>query len=92
MTDKVERGVQAQYLLENALLKEIVNELDEHYHAAWHEAKTVEAREDCHRYVTLLKRLTTDIQSIALTGKLEAARLRELEGTKRNIWQTLTDN
>ena len=93
MTDKIERGIAAQHLIDNALLKEIVNELDETYHAAWHAATTVEAREDCHRYVTLLKRLTTDIQIIAQTGKLEAKRIRELEGKQpRTIWQNLTDN
>lgn len=87
--DKVERGHQADALLQNALLKQALNELDEFYCAAWRAAKTVEAREDAHRYVTLLTKLVADIQSISTTGKMETARQKELEG-KRGIlaWPT----
>jgi len=86
--DKVERGIQAKFLLENPLLKEVLNTLDETYHASWHAATTVEAREDLHRYVTLIGKFTADLQSIATTGALERKRLDELEGKQRyNSWQ-----
>lgn len=78
--DKVQRGIAAQHLLQNELLQEILNELDGTYHAKWRIAKTVEAREDLHRYVMVLERLTADIRTIATTGKLEEERLKVLEG------------
>lgn len=57
-----------------------MSELDGLYHASWRNARTVEAREDLHRYVTVRDRIITDIKSIALTGKLEEKRLEELQG------------
>lgn len=78
--NKVERGIAAKLLLENELLKEILNGLDETYHAKWHTAATVEAREDLHRYVRVLEQLTADIRTIATTGKLEEQRLAILDG------------
>ncbi len=82
--DKIARGYQADQLLQNALLKECLNGLDEYYCAVWRKSKSLEAREDAHRYVTLLTKLVQDLQSISTTGKLEDARLKELEG-KRGI-------
>lgn len=78
--DKVQRGINAEHLLKNELLLEILNDLDGAYHAKWRTAKTVEAREDLFRYVMVLERLTADIRTIATTGKLEEKRLEELEG------------
>ena len=78
--DKIERGRAAKHLLENELLKEILSELDGLYHAKWRAAKTVEAREDLHRYVTVRDQIVKDISAIAMTGKLEEKRLEELEG------------
>ncbi len=78
--DKIQRGIAAKHLLDNELLKEILNELDGTYHAAWRNAKTVEAREDCHRFVKLLERLTANIRTIAITGKLAEEDLKLAEG------------
>lgn len=83
--DKLERGHQAKALLENQLLRESLNTLDEYYTAAWRSAKTLDAREDCYRYVKLVERLITDLQSIVNTGAIERARLDELEGKKKGI-------
>lgn len=78
--DKVERGISARHLLENELFKEVMLELDGVYHAAWRNAKTVEAREDLHRYVTVRDQIIKDIQTIVTTGKLEEQRLEQLAG------------
>lgn len=78
--NKVERGLAAKHLLESELLKEVLNTLDGTYHAKWRIAQTVEAREDLHRYVMVTERLTADLQTIAMTGKIEEKRLEELEG------------
>ena len=72
-------------LLQNALLKELLNELDGEYHALWRSAKTVEAREDLHRYVKVLERITSDLQSIANSGKLEQRRQNELTGDRGTV-------
>lgn len=87
MTDKLQRGISAQTLLENEIFRETMNTLDGFYTAAWRDAKTLEAREDCYRYVKLIERLIADIQSVATTGKIEQARQNELEG-KRKSWLT----
>jgi len=83
--DKIQRGISAQALLENELLKECFATLGDTYTQSWFDGKTVEAREDCHRYVTLLAKLKQDIQSIATSGKLEQARLKELEGRNKGL-------
>lgn len=86
--DKAERGHHAEVLLANPLLAEVLRDLDGIYHAQWRDAKTVEAREDLHRYVKVVERFTSDLMTIAQTGKLERARLQELEGGKRGIWDS----
>jgi hypothetical protein len=88
--DKVERGRAAEALLENPLLREVLNALGAYYTAAWRSAATPEAREDCHRYVRLTEKLIGDIASIANTGMLERARIKELErGKKGLLWPTI---
>lgn len=57
-----------------------MSDLDGLYHAKWRVAQTIEAREDLHRYVTVRDQIVKDIQSIAMTGKLEEQRLLQLEG------------
>lgn len=57
-----------------------MSELDGLYHAKWRTATTVQAREDLHRFVTVRDQIIKDIQTIAMTGKLEEKRLEELEG------------
>lgn len=89
---KAERGAIAEHLLANELLKEVLSELDGHYHRAWRDARTVEAREDLFRYVKALERFVTDLKEIALTGQIEQKRLKELEGKKRNPWAILTES
>lgn len=85
MTDKINRGVQAHALLENELFKEVLNTLDGVYTKAWREAKTPEAREDCHRYVKLCEKIIIDIQSVANTGVIEQARQQELQRGKKGF-------
>lgn len=83
--DKIQRGLQADGLLENPLFREVMNTLDDVYTASWREARTVEAREDCYRYVKLTEKLIADIQSVATTGKIEQARVHELERGKKGL-------
>lgn len=85
----IQRGIQADALLQNELFRDVLNQLDGLYTAAWREAKTPEAREDCFRYVKLVERLVQDITTISTTGKLAQARIRELERGKRGMtWPT----
>ena len=83
--DKIQRGLQADTLLENTLFREVMNTLDEVYTATWRVAQTPEAREDCYRYVKLVEKLIVDIQSVANTGKIEQARVQELERGKKGF-------
>lgn len=84
--EAIERGLTANHLLENSLFREVMDSLDAQYHALWREAKTIEAREDCHRYVTLIGKMLSDIQSIATTGKLTQQRVDEISGKEKNKW------
>ncbi len=82
----VERGRAAGHLLENEIFREVMNGLDAQYHAAWRDAKTIEAREDCHRYVCLVEKFIADITAISTNGKFAANRIRELTATKERIF------
>lgn len=83
---KTERGIAARTILDSALFQQTLGALENEYVAAWRTAKTVEAREDCHRYVVLIEKLKADLTSIATTGDLERRRLDELEGKERKIF------
>lgn len=88
---EIQRGVQADALLANDLFREVMNKLDEEYTAAWRAASSVEVREDCHRYTRLIEKLIADIQSVANTGKIAQARVKELQTGKRGFeWPKIT--
>lgn len=80
---QIQQGIQADHLLQNETFRAALNRLDEYYTAAWRAAETVEAREDCFRFVRLVERLVQDIQSVSTTGKLAQQRIRELERGKK---------
>lgn len=79
------RGRAAEALLRDELLAEIFDALDEHYVQAWRSAKSVDVREDAHRYVTIIDKVISDLQSVALTGELDRKRKAELETGKRPL-------
>lgn len=89
MTDKIERGLQAQHILEHPLFNELLAELETSYIDVWKKADTVEAREDAHRYVVLLASLKHDFQSVATTGRLTAQREALLEGRSTTVFAPL---
>lgn len=80
--DRSKRGDVARRILEDDLFKEAAIELDRIYVNVWRNAKTIEAREDAHRYMVLLNRMLTHFKSIATTGEIEKRALKELEGKK----------
>ncbi len=57
----------------------MLGKLEQRYIEAWRASSTVEAREDAHKYVRLLEWFKYDLQSVATTGDIEAARLKALE-------------
>lgn len=84
--NKTERGHAAQTILDSQIFRDVFAGLERTYMQQWRAARTVEAREDCHRHVVLLEKLKADLVSIATTGELERRRLDELEGRKGNIF------
>lgn len=90
MTDSIERGAQADALLRSDIFKTALDNLDAEYHRLWRQAKTVESREDLHRYVTLIGKLVSDLRNMVVTGELERKRQEELSGEKKGIHKWLT--
>lgn len=87
--EAIERGFKAKSLLENELFNEVLARLEASYLKNWKCAKTVEHREDMHRYVSLLICFKGDLQSMATTGELTKKRVAELEQTRklsRSLW------
>lgn len=81
----IDRGERAKALLANGLLREVLDGLEAQYVQAWRQARSVEAREDCHRHVCLIEKFVADLTSIATTGALEQQRLTELEGARKGV-------
>ena len=84
--EKQLRGQRAQELLRNEILLQSLKEMEEHYIEAWKKGRTIEVREDAHRYVTLLSNFKDHLSSLVLTGALDAKRIAELEG-RRSLWK-----
>jgi hypothetical protein len=82
LSNKIEWGLAAQSLLENPTFQAVLDRANSEYLTRWREAKTVEAREDCHRYIKVIERISADLKSIATTGELHKKRQIELEGKK----------
>lgn len=57
------------------------------YTSVWKSGKTVEAREDAHRYVTLIEKFKADLKARLMGGQMAESRIKELEGKpSRRIW------
>lgn len=81
--DKVERGRRAEALLGDPLFEDVLQNLESYYIEKWRRGESLQARENAHRYVTLIGRLREDLTSQALTGTLKSKRQAELEGRLR---------
>lgn len=85
--ERAHRGEETRRLLENPILIEALSLLETRYIEAWKTAKTVEAREDAHRYVQLKKLFESDLKALVNDGQFAADRLKELEGKpSRKFW------
>lgn len=93
--EKIERGHQANALLESSVFKDCMAKLETRYIEAWKAATTVELREDAHKYVRLLEWLMADIQEIAVTGAMTQQRVDALQGKPISLkeydakWRTM---
>lgn len=87
MTDdeRMHRADEARAVLENKAFKEAVAVLESHYIEAWRQAKTVDVREDAHRYVSICSKIVSDIRAMLLDGELTRKRVKELAGRK-SLW------
>lgn len=84
---KIERGIQAKALLDSPAFTDAVNRLMQSYFDIWLAAKTPAAREDMHRYVTILQNLKADLTSTATTGTLTRERVATLQGQPIPMWR-----
>ena len=82
MADKIARSIEAQRILDSEVTQDALDKLEKVYIAAWRNGKTVEAREDAHRYLTVLGKFAQHFRSLTTTGELEAQEQKRLEGRK----------
>lgn len=78
--DEYQRRSRADRL--NAVREDIdgvLSEMASEYVNRWKKAETVEAREDAHRYVTLIEKFKTSLNAVALSGAMasEAIALKD---------------
>ena len=85
MADKIARAIEAQRILDSEVTQEAFTRLEETYLTAWRNGRTPEAREDAHRYMTLLGKFRQHFVSLTTTGEIEAKQQREMEGRKA-LW------
>ncbi len=81
--ERVRRALEANNTLSSDLISEAFTELENVYLGAWKQGKTVEAREDAHRYVMVLDRFKSHLQEIIQSGQLAQKELEDLEGRKK---------
>lgn len=81
--EKIERGFQAQSLLNNEFFKEVMGNLETRYVEAWKAAVTLEAREDAHKYIRLIEWFKDDIRTIATEGIVTKHRIDALKGEQQ---------
>lgn len=76
---KEQRAIEAQRILESEVTQEALVKLEADYLRYWRQGKTVEQREDAHRYVTILDRFRGHFRSLIMTGELEAQHRAQLQ-------------
>ena len=81
--ERIHRASEAKRMIENVAFVEAVSELDKLYVQAWRNSKSVEAREDAHRYMMLLHKFSADLRSMIMDGAVTDKRIVELEGRKK---------
>ncbi len=86
--DKITWGLQAAALLNNEQFEKCLDRLEEEYTKAWKAGRTIDARENAFRYVSLLSRLKEDLTAVITTGTISQKRVAELrdERSLRRIW------
>jgi len=84
--ERIHRASLAAQILGNEAFVEATNRLANHYINAWKAAQTVEAREDCHRYMKVCSQFARDLEAMVTDGQIVQSRLRELEGKSRKRW------
>lgn len=85
--DKERLGHIANELARNEAFRHVMASLRDRYIENWQNARTVEAREDCHRCVRILDEIEKDLGSIATTGELTRKRNKDLTGNKHSLWR-----
>lgn len=58
-------------MVEEGEFKSACDKLEADYVAEWRDAKTIEAREDYHKLITLMDRLKLELVSVITTGLIE---------------------
>lgn len=87
MTDdqRMHMADRAGEVLNNEAFLAVCESLAEAYIEAWRKSKTIEAREDAHRYVNLCERFVSDLKAMVLDGQMTRKRVNELVG-KKPLW------
>lgn len=80
--ERAARADRVKQVIESEWFIDAIRNMDRHYVSIWRNAKTVEAREDAHRYAMLLDKFVKDLKSVVMDGAFAVERIKELEGRK----------
>ena len=81
---RIDQAERVQRLMNDELILGAWEALEAEYIKIWKNAKTPEAREDAHRYVSLIPKFKHHLHTIVGAGALAKAQVKEIEG--RKIW------
>lgn len=83
--ERIARGERAQRILEEQIVVDALDTLERQYIAAWRSAKTVEAREDCHRYIKVLEKFKAHFGQAMGDGAMARRELSEISGKRFSL-------
>jgi hypothetical protein len=83
--ERIARAERVKEVIESEWFIDAIRNMDRHYVSAWRNAKTVEAREDAHRYAMLLDKFAKDLRTVVMDGAFAVERVKELEGQKGGL-------
>jgi hypothetical protein len=77
MTNEIDaqRGQQAQAVLDNPIYQDAYAKLEESLVGKWKESRSLDEREECHRFLVILQKVHAALDSTMRSGQLAQAEI-----------------